>query len=94
MILLISYDLRGHERPAAYARVKSYIEQHAQSCIRPLYSQWLVETTADPDAWVKAFQENQLVDSNDCLFICQVRRPYQGLLAKAEWDWLSTRLTG
>jgi hypothetical protein len=58
MVLLISYDLNGRERPSSYTKVKNYIEQHATSSIRPLYSQWFVETTytpkwRDPDGSVR-----------------------------------------
>jgi hypothetical protein len=92
MVLLISYDLVGHERPASYAAVKAYIEKEAISAIRPLYSQWFVETTSGPDAWSEALQNNNLIDANDRLFICQVRRPYQGWLAESDWQWLNQRI--
>jgi hypothetical protein len=92
MILLISYDLNGHERPAAYARVKAYIEANANAAIRPLYSQWFIETTATPEQWVDAFRNNGIVDGNDSLFICEVHHPFQGLLTKPHWDWLYARV--
>lgn len=92
MVLLISYDLNGHERPSSYTAVKNYIEKHATSSIRPLYSQWLVETGSGPDPWVDALRNNNLVDSNDRLFICEVRRPFQGLLTEAAWKWLNARV--
>jgi hypothetical protein len=91
MVLLISYDLVGQERPASYAAVKAYIEKHAISFKRPLYSQWLVETTSSPDQWVEALRKNKLIDKNDRLFVCQVRRPYQGLLTEEIWNWLNAR---
>jgi hypothetical protein len=92
VILLISYDLNGHERPSSYARVKQHIERKATSSRRPLYSQWFVETDESPQAWSDSLANASLTDSNDRLFICQVKRPYQGLLAKDDWDWLSARL--
>ena len=91
MILLISYDLNGHERPAAYARAKRYIEQHAESSIRPLYSQWFVQTDASAEQWVTALRDNDIVDDNDYLFICTVRRPFQGWLEQTHWEWLNSR---
>jgi hypothetical protein len=92
MVLLISYDLNGKERPSSYTKVKNYIEKHATSAIRPLYSQWFLETTYSAQAWVDALRKNELVDSNDRLFVCQVQRPFQGLLTKEEWAWLNARV--
>jgi hypothetical protein len=93
MVLLISYDLNGHERPSSYIAVKNYIEQHATSAIRPLYSQWFVETGYGPQAWVDALRDNNLIDSGDRLFICEIRRPYQGLLlTDPHWNWLNARI--
>ena len=92
MVLLISYDLNGHERPSSYSAVKSYIEEHATAFTRPLYSQWLVETSYSPDAWVDAFRNNNLIDTTDRLFICQVKNPYQGWLTKEQWAWLRARI--
>lgn len=91
MVLLISYDLRNHERPGSYTRVKEYIERHSKSAIRPLYSQWFVDTEAGPQAWVDALRKNELVDSDDHLFICPITRPRQGLLSQADWAWLNAR---
>lgn len=92
MVLLISYDLMSHERPSSYAAVKNYIEKHAESAIRPLYSQWFVQTSYTPDAWVQALRDNELIDNDDQLFICQVKWPYQGWLAQHHWDWLNPRV--
>lgn len=92
MVLLISYDLRGRERPSSYEAVKDYIEKHADSSLRPLYSQWFVETESSPQAWVDALKKNNLVDANDRLFVCEVRRPYQGLLSDDDWAWLRARI--
>lgn len=51
MILLVSYDLNGHERPSAYTAVRDRIESHAISAKKPLYSQWLIETHDSPAQW-------------------------------------------
>jgi hypothetical protein len=70
MVLLISYDLVGAERPSSYAAVKNYIEKHADSSRRPLYSQWFVETGYSPRAWVDALRKNELVDAmTGCSFV-------------------------
>lgn len=90
MILLISYDLNGRERPAAYETVKKAIESNSISSRRPLYSQWLVETTESPDTWSTRLKG--VTDSNDSWFIVRVQRPYQGWLNQDIWDWLNPRV--
>jgi hypothetical protein len=92
MVLLISYDLNGRERPAAYARVKKYIEDHSDGSIKPLYSQWFVRTEYTPEAWVDALRDNGIVDSNDSLFVCKVTNPNQGQLLQKHWAWLRANL--
>ena len=90
VVHLISYDLNGHERPSAYQSVKTYIEQHAVSYRRPLYSQWLVETADGPQAWVNGLKT--VLDADDYLFVVEVRRPYQGWLPETVWTWLNERV--
>lgn len=90
MVLLISYDLNGHERPSAYDDVKDVITHNAISYIKPLYSQWFVETNQTVETWVDLLKE--VTDSSDRLFVCKVQKPYQGLLTKTQWDWLSARV--
>jgi len=90
MVLLISYDLDGHERPSAYTTVKRTIESHARSWQRPLYSQWFVETNETPQTWSDRL--TTVIDRDDKLFIVRVQAPYQGWLAKNIWEWLRTRL--
>lgn len=90
MVLLISYDLIGHERPAAYQRVKQAIEQNANAAIKPLYSQWLVETNSSPQAWTSTLRG--VMDDNDSLLIVQVtNHSYAGFLNRKIWDWLRQR---
>lgn len=90
LVLLISYDLNGHERPSAYRAVKKRIEEGATSFRRPLYSQWLVETPSSPQQWFDHLKS--VIDSNDRLFVVQVRRPYQGWLDEEDWKWLNARV--
>lgn len=91
MILLVSYDLNGHERPRAYEQVKNLIERLATSYRRPLMSQWLVETTQAPDWWTE--QMRTVVDSGDYFFICRVTAgQYQGWLPQDVWQWLNPRV--
>lgn len=90
MVLLISYDLNGRERPSAYTAVKAAIERNATSVRKPLYSQWLVETNQYPDTWVANLRK--VMDNDDRLFIVQVRPPYQGWLDEEIWSWLEARV--
>lgn len=90
MVLLISYDLNNHERPAAYRQVAQLIEAHALSFRRPLYSQWLVETQDAPDVWSERLKI--VTDSDDSWLVLRVQRPYQGWLPKEVWSWLAERL--
>lgn len=90
MVVLISYDLNGNERPSAYEDAREVIESHAKDTIRPLYSQWFAETDDSVETWTGWLKE--VTDNNDRLFIIEVRRPYQGLLTKDDWAWLSSRM--
>ena len=91
MILLISYDLNGPERPRSYSDVRFAIEQNAASSIKPLYSQWLVETSQGPRAWWNVLRP--LLDTNDRLLIVQVvDRSYFGYLDRNVNDWLTARV--
>jgi hypothetical protein len=90
MVLLISYDLNGHERPRSYETVRKLIEQNASAWIRPLYSQWLVDTNASPAAWSNTLMG--ALDADDGLLIVQVtNRSYHGRLDQPVWDWLQAR---
>lgn len=91
MILMISYDLNGHERPAAYEDVKKMIIAHATSFKKALYSQWFVETDEIIATWRARMKE--LADSDDHWFIIKVGKTNrQGWLPKAVWRWLNDRV--
>ena len=89
MILLISYDLNGHERPEAYEAVDQMIKENSVSWAKPLYSQWFVDTTDGPGTWSNRMKE--VTDSNDRWFICRVNNERQGWLSQKVWDWLNAR---
>ena len=89
MVLLISYDLNGRERPASYTAVREMIERHAISSIKPLYSQWFVQTNDSPETWSARMQN--VADATDSWFVCPVRRPYQGWLPRSVWEWVEER---
>jgi hypothetical protein len=90
VVLLISYDLNGHERPRAYAAVKKAIEDGAVDYRRPLFSQWLVETYSTPGEWEKHLLG--LMDANDRLFICAITKANAGYLDEEIWTWLNARV--
>lgn len=90
MVLLISYDLNGNERPEAYEAVKKIIIDNSDDRIKPLYSQWFVKTTESPQTWVDRLKP--ATDRNDRLFVLQVNRPYQGLLTDTQWEWLRSNV--
>lgn len=90
MVLLISYDLNRHERPEAYAKVRKMIEEHARSTIKPLYSQWFVDTADSVEDWHDRMA--RVADSDDNWLVIKVQKPYQGWLPKAAWTWLDTRI--
>lgn len=93
MVHLISYDLNGHERPAAYAEVKKAIESYARDFRRPLFSQWLVETSESPKQWSERLQA--VIDGDDKLLIVRVHAGagpgYWGWLPAEIWPWLSAK---
>jgi hypothetical protein len=90
MIVLISYDLIGHERPSSYQAVRAVIERDATAWIRPLYSQWLAEANRSPRAWTNAL--SGAIDANDKLLVVQVtNRSYFGHANKRVWEWLAER---
>jgi hypothetical protein len=90
MVLLISYDLNGSERPNSYKAVADLIKEKAISYRRPLYSQWFVETVETPQQWSEALKT--VTDSSDRWFASRVQIPYAGWLDKEIWDWLRPRL--
>jgi hypothetical protein len=89
VVHLISYDLNRHERPAAYADVRRIIEQNATAWRRPLYSQWLVETSRSVTWWRDLLKE--VIDEDDNLLVVRVTE-YEGWLSKDIWPWLRARV--
>lgn len=89
MVILISYDLNKHERPEAYEAVKDMIKDNAISLKKPLYSQWLVETSDSVQSWHERMKS--VTDSNDYWFIVKVGSSRQGWLPTAVWEWLNSR---
>ena len=91
MLLLISYDLDAPQRPDSYAKVKEIIEGNALAILRPLYSQWLVETHEDVDAWTSRL--TPVLSRQDRLLIVRVQGRANGYLPPATWTWINERAT-
>jgi hypothetical protein len=90
MITLISYDLNGHERPSSYEAVRAVIERDAREWVRPLYSQWLVDSDRSPRGWTNAL--GGVIDNNDNLLVVQVvNHSYFGRANMRVWEWLTAR---
>lgn len=89
MVILISYDLNGHERPEAYDAVKKMIQDNAKSEKKPLYSQWFVDTDDSIQTWHDRMKA--VTDDNDKWFIVTVTRPRQGWFSQSIWTWLDER---
>jgi len=89
MVILLSYDLNGYERPSAYADVKNMIDKYAISKRKPLYSQWFIETNDSTEIWSDRMKA--VTDSNDHWFIIRVQKPRQGWLPADTWEWLRAR---
>ena len=89
MLLLISYDLDAPRRPDSYAKVKEAIEGNALATLRPLYSQWLVETHEDVDAW--ASRLSPLLAQQDRLLVVRIQGRTNGYLPPEMWSWINAR---
>jgi len=91
MILLISYDLNGYERPSAYEDVKKVIKDNADDYIKPLYSQWFVKTNKSASTWINLLED--VIDKTDRAFVVKVASPhYAGWLTDTQWKWLNENL--
>jgi hypothetical protein len=90
VVLLISYDLNGHERPSSYEAVHGVINGNSISFKHPLYSQWFVETEMEAQAWSDLI--GTVTDEGDSWFVLRVTRPYQGWFPSDVWEWLRARM--
>jgi hypothetical protein len=91
MVLLISYDLDHHARPAAYAAVEKMIKENSRSWAKPLYSQWFVDTGDSIETW-QTRMKNVADGAADYWLILPVTSSRQGWLGKEVWSWLNARL--
>jgi hypothetical protein len=89
VIIMLSYDLNGHERPNSYTAVKEMIEEHAIASIKALYSQWLIETSDAVAVWDARMKG--VTDADDRWIIDLVTSSRAGWLNKSVWTWLKER---
>ena len=87
-LVMISYDLNRSEKSGSYKLLESFIEQHATSFVRPLASQWFIETQFAPARWFAALKS--LTDADDRFFVTEVT-PCLGYLDSTVWRWLQER---
>lgn len=91
MILLLSYDLIGHERPSEYKRLEEAIKKYAgdNNFVKALYSQWFVDTNLTPEAWEKIMSD--ATDANDCRIVVTVTKMPIGTYSSSAVDWVKRR---
>lgn len=90
MVILVSYDLNNHENRAAYEAVENMVKKHAISCIKPLYSQWLIQTEEPISTW--AARMKQVTDKDDTWLIDRLTTSYRGYLPQSVINWLSGKV--
>lgn len=89
-VLLLSYDLPADGGGAPYESIEAMIRESARSAVRPLYSQWFVETDEHPQVWHERMEG--ITGGRGRWFICPVVRPFQGRLAVDVNEWLNARV--
>ena len=84
MILLVTYDLNrpGQDYPGLYDALKS-----SEWWWHHLDSTWIIKTDYGPQHWYNKLET--VIDKNDHVFICELKRNYWGYLPTKAWEWLS-----
>lgn len=90
MVLLISYDLNRHERPASYADVKRMIESSVGFHKKVLHSQWLVDTLESIEVWHERM--GQVTDEDDRWLIVRLTPQHSGWLDNDAVEWSRGRV--
>lgn len=89
-VYLISYDLVGPETSASYEQLIAHIKGLG-AWAKPLYSQWLVDTTASAAEIRDGIR--RYLDTNDRVLVVYVSTPWASLgLAAEVADWMKSRL--
>ena len=90
MVLLVSYDLNNHERPASYQAVHDVIKGNAVSFKHPCTrsGSWKHRLILRRGRYLIG----SVADEDDTWFVLRVMRPYQGWLPSDVWEWLKERI--
>ncbi len=87
MILVVSLDLLG---PAtSYDKLYEVLKQQGTWWHYMRWT-WIIDTDRTPSQITDALKPH--VQPTDRLLVIPLTRPYQGLLTKEEWDWLTNRM--
>lgn len=89
MLLLITYDLKSPGRD--YTNLHNAIKARG-AWWHHLDSTWIVETTSTPQQLYEFLIPH--IDSNDLIFIVEIKRNYWGFLPKRAWEWIEQRNFG
>jgi hypothetical protein len=92
LLLLISYDRPGPDRPEKFEVLDSAIKEAATETLRPLHSLWLVQTEEDVGVWGPRLGEH--LSSDDRLLVVRIHSmaSVNGWLPPAQWEWIRERV--
>ena len=85
--LLVTYDLNspGQKHAKVLEKVKSF-----GGWARLSESSYAITTSLEPNHVYSQFEN--LLDSNDCIYIISLKRPYSGRGAEKVNEWLNSNL--
>ena len=89
MILIVNLDLRGPS--ASYNRLYEELQKQGTWWHHMRWT-WLLDTERTPSKIVDVLRPYVHSNLGDRVLVCRLARPYQGLLAKEEWSWISEHL--
>lgn len=90
MILVVALDLRG---PAtSYDLLYDALKKQGVWWHNMRWT-WLLDTEKTPEQIVDTLKPFMSTHVGDRMLIVPLTRPYQGLLAKDEWEWIRSRLS-
>jgi hypothetical protein len=89
MIMLVSYDLTGPERPRSYEAVHTAIATHAGegNYAQALYSQFLIDSNKSIDHWDAIL--DSVTDAEDCWLVTEITKNRAGTLTSDAVTWLA-----
>ncbi|KRL39883.1 hypothetical protein [Liquorilactobacillus nagelii] len=81
---IISYDLDNPGQK--YDQVEKIIKSFGGAYIKIQGSVWLVRNSLSPEDMCTKLE--QALDKNDCLFVCELVKNYQGLATDDQWKFI------